>query len=175
MLVLLVNNHNTWVPVVKLEIRLSCCDNVSLSMENGFFSTRQPTCRAHQVTAASVFALMHSAYSDCKKRMKDKEGLMSEEEWKEAMAGKCPQFLYWASVLQLTTMFELRVTTMDVCNGSWELRKVDVRTLPRYVYSFFLSRCAQLFPGRLLHCVQHDKSVLDHCARPCRRASKCSS
>ena len=44
---------------------------------------------------------MRSAYTDYKERMKDKEGLMSEEEWKEAMAGKCPQFLYWDSVLQL--------------------------------------------------------------------------
>ena len=57
------------------------------------------TRHAHQVTAASLFALMRSAYSDYKERMKDKEGLMSEEEWKEAITGKCPQFLYWAYIL----------------------------------------------------------------------------
>ena len=62
-------------------------------------SHRTRTRRAHQVTAASLFALMRSAYSDYKERMKGKEGLMSEEEWKEAMAGKCPQFLYWAYIL----------------------------------------------------------------------------
>ena len=66
------------------------------------------TRRAHQVTAASLFVLMRTAYKDYKAGMKEDERPMSEEEWKKAMVEKCPQFQYWATVLDLElTCFRL--------------------------------------------------------------------
>ena len=59
------------------------------------------TRRAHQVTAASLFVLMRTAYNDYVARMKENERPLSEEEWKKAVAEKCPQFRYWSSVLDL--------------------------------------------------------------------------
>ena len=50
------------------------------------------TRRAHLVTAASFIVLMRTAYKDYKAGMKEDEHPMSEEEWKKAMAEKCPQF-----------------------------------------------------------------------------------
>ena len=57
------------------------------------------TRRAHQVTAASLYLLMKKAYEEHRKTEETDEPARAFDEWKEEKMKKCPQFLYWATVL----------------------------------------------------------------------------
>ena len=58
------------------------------------------TRRAHQVTAASLYLLMHKAYEAYKTNQQDDDEPLSFNDWKEVKK-KSPNFLYWSSVLNL--------------------------------------------------------------------------
>lgn len=55
------------------------------------------------MTAASLHVLMHKAYNEYEAKTKENEqgSLLSHQKWKESMAKKSPQFLYWLTVLDL--------------------------------------------------------------------------
>ena len=57
------------------------------------------TRRAHQVTAASLYLLMKKAYEEHRKTEETDGPARAFDEWKEEKMKKCPQFLYWATVL----------------------------------------------------------------------------
>ena len=59
------------------------------------------TRRAHQVTAAGLYVLMSKGYEEYPAKVDGSEQPKSFQEWKEEMQRKCPQFLYWAGVLDL--------------------------------------------------------------------------
>ena len=90
--------------------------------------------QAHQVTAASLHILTSKAYDEYTAAAEEKEAVKPLPEWKEEMSKKCPQFLYWSTVmdlqlccLQLVRAFRSQLflvrqshkaeSSMDVCNG----------------------------------------------------------
>lgn len=58
------------------------------------------TRQAHQVTAASLHILTSKAYDEYTAAAEEKEVVKPLPEWKEEMS-KCPQFLYWSTVMDL--------------------------------------------------------------------------
>ena len=59
------------------------------------------TRRAHQLTAASLYILMRKAYADYFESYESNGKAQTLNEWKEEKLKKCPQFLYWATVVDL--------------------------------------------------------------------------
>lgn len=57
------------------------------------------TRRAHQMTAASLHLLMKKAYEEYSKTEEIDGPARPFDEWREEKMKKCPQFLYWATVL----------------------------------------------------------------------------
>ena len=57
------------------------------------------TRRAHQVTAASLHLLMKKAYEEYSKAGEIHGPARPFDEWREEKMKNCPQFLYWATVL----------------------------------------------------------------------------
>ena len=58
------------------------------------------TRRAHQVTAASLHLLMKKAYEEYSKTEDIDGPARPFDEWREESMKRCPQFLYWATVLE---------------------------------------------------------------------------
>ena len=56
---------------------------------------------AHQVTAASLHILMKKAYEEYSKSDETDGPVRPFNEWRDEKMKKCPQFLYWATVLDL--------------------------------------------------------------------------
>ena len=60
------------------------------------------TRRAHQVTAAALYILQHHAYKHCcLGETRDAVDLPTFEDWCRQRRDNIPQFLYWATVLEL--------------------------------------------------------------------------
>ena len=59
------------------------------------------TRRAHQVTAASLHILMKKVYEEYSKSDETDGPVRPFNEWRDEKMKKCPQFLYWATVLDL--------------------------------------------------------------------------
>ena len=59
------------------------------------------TRHAHQVTASSLYILLHKAYSEYNSTQEDVEILKSFEEWCEVSAKASLQFFFWFTFLQL--------------------------------------------------------------------------
>eukprot|EP00794_Sanderia_malayensis_P001481 gene1481-1638_t len=58
------------------------------------------TRRAHQITAAALHILMKKAYDECSKSNENNSTVEPFGDWKDERMKKCPQFLYWATVLE---------------------------------------------------------------------------
>ena len=72
------------------------------------------TRRAHQVTAASLHLLMKKAYEEYSKAGEIHGPARPFDEWREEKMKNCPQFLYWATVLD----FEL--VCLQLVRAIWE-------------------------------------------------------
>ncbi len=60
------------------------------------------TRRAHQVTAAALYMLQHHAYSNyCQSCTRDGHPVIAFKEWCQQREQVCPQFQYWATVMEL--------------------------------------------------------------------------
>ena len=59
------------------------------------------SCRAHQVTACSLFILLQKAYTKYKEGVANKDDIMSFERWCARQVSATPQFQYWYTALQL--------------------------------------------------------------------------
>ena len=59
------------------------------------------TRRAHQVTAASLHILMNKAYEEYSKSKETERPALPFHLWRDEQMKKSPQFLYWATVLDL--------------------------------------------------------------------------
>ena len=81
---------------------MDVCDDFCLSCNIGTHTSRGQ--RAHQVTAAALFILLHRSYADYQLDPPDDEQLHYDE-WCKQMAAEPPQFDYWFKVLQLELLF----------------------------------------------------------------------
>ena len=59
------------------------------------------TRRAHQVTAASLYILLHKAHLEYQGALEDGKEPLAFDAWKVKMSAEHPQFLYWCRVLDL--------------------------------------------------------------------------
>ena len=83
------------------------------------------TRQAHQVTAASLYVLMSKGYEEYLAKVDGSEQPKPFQEWKEEMQRKCPQFLYWAGVLDLQLSCLQLVRAFREANFSMYVKAVN--------------------------------------------------
>ena len=104
------------------------------------------TRHAHQVTASSLYILLHKAYTEYSSSQEDEETLDSLEAWCDERAKNSPQFLFWYTILQL----ELQVM-------------IFVRSLRKADFNLYIEALSQLVPWFF---------SLDHRVIPCQINTK---
>ena len=80
---------------------------------------------AYQVTAASLYVLMSKGYEEYRAKVDGNEQAKSFQEWNEEMPRKCPQFLYWAGVLDFQLCCLQLVRSFRKANFSMYVKAIN--------------------------------------------------
>ena len=89
------------------------------------------TRHAHQVTASSLYTLLHDAYTEYSEQ-ENEESLTVFEAWCDERAKASPQFYFWFTILQLQLQVMIFVRSLREANF-----KLYVDSLSQLVTWFF--------------------------------------